>query len=145
MTLEPKRKLNAYIRPRTTLSPAFPIRQFQQKHPPQHQQLQPHQNQLIANVSRIKRSEYRPTIATNEYRYQGDDQFQHYFPYCESPSISSSATSKRARPIEQTVRPKAQQQICCEPFLRWASQPKRNGRPPHSKECTHRSIQTANV
>jgi hypothetical protein len=37
--------------------------------------------------------------------------------------------------IAQTQRPKAQQQVCCPPFLQWASQLSRNGRPPHSKDC----------
>jgi hypothetical protein len=37
--------------------------------------------------------------------------------------------------ITQTQRPKAQQQVCCEPFLQWASRTNRNGRPPHSKDC----------
>lgn len=37
--------------------------------------------------------------------------------------------------IQPTARPKAQQQLCCEPFLIWCQRDNRNGRPPHSKGC----------
>jgi hypothetical protein len=40
--------------------------------------------------------------------------------------------------IQQTNRPKAQQQICCDEFHKWASRPARNGRPPHCKDCPNR-------
>ena len=37
--------------------------------------------------------------------------------------------------IAETARPKAQHQVCCQPFLQWACRPNRNGRPPHDKSC----------
>ena len=40
--------------------------------------------------------------------------------------------------IQQTKRPKAQQQLCCQPFIQWASKENRNGRPPHAKDCHNR-------
>ena len=40
--------------------------------------------------------------------------------------------------IQQTKRPKAQQQLCCQPFIQWASKDNRNGRPPHAKDCHNR-------
>jgi hypothetical protein len=40
--------------------------------------------------------------------------------------------------VKKTVRQKAQQVVCCEPFLRWAENDNRNGRPPHSKDCYKR-------
>jgi hypothetical protein len=40
--------------------------------------------------------------------------------------------------IQQTQRPKAQQQVCCAPFLEWVSKQNRNGCPPHTKDCPNR-------
>ena len=43
------------------------------------------------------------------------------------------STSLVEHSIKKTARKKAQQQICCEPFMNWCMKPNRTGRPPHSK------------
>jgi hypothetical protein len=44
--------------------------------------------------------------------------------------------------IPLTQRPVAQQQVCCDKFYKWASQQRRNGRPPHNKDCPNSSNYT---
>jgi hypothetical protein len=72
-------------------------------------------------------------------------------PYFHAPlpntiQISQSDPLPNTIQIQRTVRPKAQMQVCCEPFLLWCQREKRTGRPPHCKGCPNKTIKlTAQV
>lgn len=40
--------------------------------------------------------------------------------------------------IQPTKRPKAQHELCCDPFKEWAARKERKGRPPHESTCKNR-------